>query len=116
MDHERKNMGELRPGEATPLTSLVEYAGGAVVSRTLRKCAGGTLTAFAFDDGQELSEHSAPFAAYVQVIEGTVRLTIGGQAVDAKAGEVVLMPANVPHAVRATSRLKMLLTMLKDAT
>jgi len=85
-----------------------------VVSRTLANNSAGTLTVFAFDEGQALSEHSAPFDAYVQVLDGAVELTIGGEAVRAVAGETVLMPADVPHAVRAIEPFKMLLIMLRD--
>jgi quercetin dioxygenase-like cupin family protein len=106
---------QLAPATAFPLTGLVDYAPGGVVSRTLSKGSAGTLTVFAFDAEQGLSEHSAPFDAYVQVLEGRVRLTIGGQAVEAGAGELVLMPANVPHAVSALGPFKMALVMLRHA-
>ena len=95
------------------LTEMVAYAEGSIVSRTLGETAGGTVTLFAFDAGQGLSEHSAPFDAMVQVLDGTVELVIGGKSIQAAAGELVVMPANVPHAVRATTQFKMLLTMLK---
>lgn len=85
-----------------------------MVSRTLAKGAGGTLTLFAFDRGEELSEHSAPFDAYVQVLDGAALLTIGGEPVTAKTGELVLLPAGVPHALRAESRFKMLLVMFRS--
>ena len=100
-------------GEAVRLDGLVEYATGSVVSRTLLKNQGGTLTLFAFDESQGLSEHRAPFDAVVQVLEGEARLTIDGQPIPARAGEAVLMPANVPHSVHAITRFKMLLTMLR---
>lgn len=103
----------LPPSTPTPLASLVPYDTGAVTSKTLRKDAAGTLTVFAFDRGQELSEHSAPFDAYVQVLDGRVELVIGGRSVVAEAGQLVLMPADVPHAVRAVERFKMLLVMFK---
>ncbi len=99
--------------EAVKLAELVDYGEGAVVSRTLAKNDAGTLTVFAFDEGQELSEHSAPFDALVQILDGDVELTIGGESVPATAGQAVLMPANIPHAVKATSRFKMLLTMIR---
>ena len=99
--------------EAVTLATLVDYGEGAVVSRTLAKNDAGTLTVFAFDQGQELSEHSAPFDALVQILDGDVELTIGGESVPATAGQAVLMPANIPHAVKATSRFKMLLTMIR---
>jgi len=107
--------GGMEPAVAVRLADLVDYAPGAVVSRTLAKGPAGTLTVFAFDEGQELSEHSAPFDAWVDVLDGTVLLTIGGKPVTAKAGETVRMPAVVPHAVRATTRFKMLLVMIKQA-
>lgn len=105
--------GSLPPSAPTRLETLVSYAEEAVVSRTLKKSKAGTLTLFAFDKGQELSEHSAPFDAYVQVLDGEVALTIGGELVRATKGETVLMPADVPHAVQATERFKMLLTMIR---
>ncbi|MBW2732003.1 MAG: cupin domain-containing protein [Deltaproteobacteria bacterium] len=105
---------EFPPSEAKSLTELVEYGEAAVVSRTLRKSKAGTLTVFAFDAGQGLSEHSAPFDAYVQVLEGRTVLVIGGERVEAQAGELVLMPADIPHAVEAPERFKMLLTMVRD--
>jgi quercetin dioxygenase-like cupin family protein len=110
----KKATGAIDAAVAVRLGDLVEYAPGAVVSRTLQKGAAGTLTVFAFDEGQELSEHSAPFDAYVNVLDGRVRLTIGGQPVDAAAGETVRMPADIPHAVHATTPFKMLLIMIKD--
>lgn len=103
----------LPPAEPVRLESLVDYAEGAVVSRTLTKSKAGTLTVFAFDEGQELSEHSAPFDADVMVLDGEVELTIGGQPVRAAAGQTVRMPADVPHAVKALSRFKMLLIMIR---
>ncbi len=100
-------------GEAVSLASLVEYAGGSIVSRELVKNDAGSITLFAFDAGQGLSEHTAPFDALVQVLEGEAELSIGGETVAAPAGRAVLMPADVPHAVRAPARFKMLLTMLR---
>ena len=100
---------------ATPvkLAEAVEYVPGGVVSRTLVKSNGGTITLFAFDAGQGLSEHSAPFDAFVQVLDGHAELTIGGQTVQAATGETVVMPANIPHAVQARQRFKMLLVMIR---
>lgn len=103
----------LPPATPMRLATLVDYAAGAVVSRTLVKGKAGTVTLFSFDAGQGLSEHSAPFDALVQVIEGEVDLTIGGERVRAAAGETVVMPANIPHAVQAAGRFKMLLTMIR---
>jgi quercetin dioxygenase-like cupin family protein len=106
--------GKVPAAEAHDLAGLVDYGPGAVVSRTLRKSKIGTLTVFAFDQGQELSEHTAPFDAWVQVLEGEAELTVGGKAVPARAGQIVLMPADIPHAVRGPGRFKMLLMMFRD--
>jgi quercetin dioxygenase-like cupin family protein len=103
------------PAAATisPL-GLTEYQEGAVVSRTLLKRAGGTITLFAFDEGQSLSEHTAPFDAVAHVLEGEAGITIAGTPLKVSAGEIVLMPANQPHAVHARTRFKMLLTMIRS--
>jgi quercetin dioxygenase-like cupin family protein len=110
---EEKKQNELPPAEAVGLGGLCEYAPGAVVSRTLYKNKAGTVTLFSFEEGQGLSEHSAPFDALVQIVEGEAELTIGGKLVAARAGDLVLMPANIPHAVLARDRFKMLLTMIR---
>ena len=106
--------GELKSAEALNLADQVAYAPGSVVSRTILQKKMGTLTLFAFDEGQGLSEHSAPFDALVQVLDGEVQITIGGKPIHAKAGQTVLMPANVPHALSAVTRFKMLLTMIRS--
>jgi quercetin dioxygenase-like cupin family protein len=103
----------LPPAAPLELADLAAYQEGAVVSRTLVKSKACTLTAFAFDAGQALSEHTAPFDAIVHVLEGTVDLVIGGKPVSAQAGQVVLMPANVPHALTAATKLKFLLLMVR---
>jgi len=95
------------------LTEMVEYSIGSIVSKTLVDKKIGTITLFAFDAGQGLSEHQAPFDAVVQIIEGKARLTIGGKEVIASAGELIIMPGNIPHAVNADERFKMLLTMIR---
>ena len=105
---------KLAPAEAFDLAGLVSYAEGSVVSRTLAESAAGTVTAFAFDAGQGLSEHSAPYDALVQILEGQASLMIGGRPVQAKAGQLVLMPASVPHALLPAGRFKMLLIMLRS--
>jgi quercetin dioxygenase-like cupin family protein len=105
--------GGLDPATPVRLDELVDYAPGAVVSRTLAKSGAGTLTVFAFDAGEELSEHTAPFDAYVQNLDGKVELTIDGKAVHPAVGETVLMPANIPHAVLAVERFKMLLILIR---
>ena len=111
---EKDTSGGIPAGEALGLAGLVEYGDGAVVSRTLAKGGAGTLTDFAFDKGQGLSEHSAPFDAFVHVLDGEATVTIGGKPVVACAGDIVLMPADVPHALDASQRFKMLLVMLKQ--
>ena len=108
-DEKRK----LPASEVIDLVGLVEYVEGSIVSRTIAENDAGTLTVFAFDAGQGLSEHTAPFDAIVQIIDGEAELRIGGQSVRARAGQVVLMPANVPHSVTAAQRFKMVLTMLR---
>ena len=94
--------------------SLVEYQEGAVVSRTILEKPTGTVTVFAFDRGQALSEHTAPFDALVQVLDGEAEFTIAGKAFPASAGQMLIMPANIPHAVCAAERFKMLLTMIRS--
>jgi quercetin dioxygenase-like cupin family protein len=95
------------------MAGLVAYQDGAVVSRQITKAAAGNVTLFAFDAGQELSEHSAPFDALVHVLEGTAEVRISGESFVLEAGEAIIMPADAPHAVRATKRFKMLLTMIR---
>jgi quercetin dioxygenase-like cupin family protein len=92
---------------------LVNYQAGAVVSRVILKQKTGNVSLFAFDAGQELSEHTAPFDALVNVLEGDVEITIAGTPMRVTAGEMVIMPANQPHALRAVSRFKMMLTMIR---
>ena len=96
------------------LADLIEYQVGSVVSRTVVDKEAGTVTLFAFDAGQGLSEHTAPFDALVYNIEGEVEVTISGKAVTLQQGEMVVMPANKPHALKATKRFKMLLTMIRQ--
>ena len=112
MSNEKKQ-AKIEAARAFQLNLMVDYAEGATVSRIIARNSAGNVTLFAFDEGQSLSEHSTPFDALVQVIDGEVELIIGGEKVIAKTGEVLLMPANVPHAVNAAKRFKMLLTMLK---
>jgi quercetin dioxygenase-like cupin family protein len=92
---------------------LVSYQTGAVVSRTLLSVQGGTVTAFAFDEGQGLSEHTAPYDAMVIVIEGEVDIKISGADFRVKEGDTILMPANKPHALKAITKFKMMLIMVK---
>ena len=102
-------------GKALELKSLVAYSKASIVSRTLLDKSAGTLTLFAFAAGQGLSEHTAPYDAVVQILEGQAELTIGGKKVRAPAGHIVIMPARIPHAVKAARRFKMLLTMIRRA-
>ena len=95
------------------LKDYIEYSSGSVVSKTLKQNPAGTITLFAFDIGQELSEHSAPFDAVVQVIEGEGHFIIAGEDHNLTEGQLIIMPANVPHAVRAEQRFKMLLSMFR---
>lgn len=99
--------------QALKLADLVQYADGSIVSRALVQKSVGSITLFAFDEGQALNEHTAPYDALVQVLDGKVELTIGGKPVPAQAGETVLMPGGIPHAVTAKGRFKMLLTMIR---
>jgi len=96
------------------LVDHVQYAADAVVSKTLVDKKTGTLTLFAFDAGQGLSEHTAPFDAVVEVLDGEAELTVGGEVLHAAAGTLVVMPAHIPHALRAVARFKMLLTMIRS--
>jgi quercetin dioxygenase-like cupin family protein len=95
------------------LVSLIEYSNDSIVSKTIIDTAAGVITLFAFDKGQKLSEHTAPYNAVVQVIEGSAKLTIGGKNVIVPAGHIIIMPANIPHAVAAEEKFKMLLTMIR---
>lgn len=96
------------------LVGSIEYQEGAVVSRALVKKSTGNVTLFAFDAGEGLSEHTTPFDALVHVIDGEVAITIGGDEHRVGAGAAVLMPADVPHALKAVTRFKMILTMIKS--
>jgi quercetin dioxygenase-like cupin family protein len=99
--------------EALQMAELVAYQDGSVVSRQITKAEGGNVTLFAFDKDQELSEHTAPFDALVHVLEGEAEIKISGKSYQLKAGAAIIMPADEPHAVRATQRFKMLLTMIR---
>ena len=103
-----------RKGEVVRLADLVEYQGGSIVSREVLKKDTGTVTLFAFDEGQGLSEHTAPFDALVHILDGEAQITISGTTHSPKAGEMIIMPANEPHAVQAAKRFKMLLVMIRS--
>ena len=94
-------------------SQIISYQAGAIVSRILTKTPSGSVTVFAFDKGQELSEHTVPFEAVVCIVDGEGEFTIGGAAHILRTGDVVRMPASVPHAVKATESFKMILSMVK---
>ncbi len=112
MAHFMDNQNQLE-AQANNLSSLISYQEGAVVSRTVIDKTAGTVTLFAFDQKQGLSEHTAPFDAMVIILEGTAEVTIAGKPVTLKQGETTIMPANKPHALTAVTRFKMLLIMIK---
>ena len=99
--------------EVKPLGELLQYQDSSIVSRVLLKNKGGTVTLFAFDHGEGLSEHTAPFEALVFVVDGEAEVEIAGKAYGVKSGETITLPANIPHAVKAATRFKMLLTMIR---
>jgi quercetin dioxygenase-like cupin family protein len=101
------------PSQATRLADLVDYQDGSIVSRQILKSPAGNVTLFAFDAGEQLSEHTSPFEALVQVLEGRAEIRIAGDSSALGAGETILMPANIPHAVFAPGRFKMILTLLQ---
>jgi quercetin dioxygenase-like cupin family protein len=96
------------------LAGMVDYQKDAVVSKTIIEKNTGTVTLFAFYAGQGLSEHTAPFDALVQVLDGEVEIRISGKPFQLKQGEMIIMPANQPHALKAVSNFKMLLTMIRS--
>jgi Uncharacterized conserved protein, contains double-stranded beta-helix domain len=99
--------------KAADVAALVDYQSSSVVSRTIIERNTGTVTLFAFDQGQGLSEHTAPFDALVHVIDGEGVITIDGHSINVKSGEVTIMPANRPHALKADTRFKMMLVMIR---
>jgi len=100
-------------GEAGKLAELVDYQEGAIVSKEIIKKDKGTVTLFAFDKGQGLSEHTAPFDALVHVFDGEAEIAISGKLHNVKAGEIIIMPANKPHSLKAIERFKMMLVMIR---
>jgi quercetin dioxygenase-like cupin family protein len=105
--------GESVVGRVLDLNALTAYQEGSVVSRTLVDRKIGTITLFSFDAGQGLSEHTAPYDAFVQVFDGTADITIDGVVHKVSAGQVIIMPANIPHSLRAVERFKMMLVMIR---
>lgn len=111
-----KSSAEMKfgPAQAVKLAALVDYQSSSIVSREILKGATGKVTLFAFDEGEALSEHTSPFNALVQVVEGEAEITISGQPHRVAAGELILMPAQQPHALNALQRFKMVLTMIRS--
>lgn len=99
--------------KAFSLEDAIDYAGGGVVSKQVTKNKGGNITLFSFDKGQGLSEHTTPFDAFVQILDGETEINIGGEIFHLTRGQSIIMPANIPHSLKATERFKMLLTMIK---
>lgn len=115
MEHNKEKTGkEKRVAQPIRLVDLADYQEGAVVSRTILDKKTGTVTFFAFDEGQGLSEHTAPFDAMVHILDGEAEIVISGKSLRLKEGEMVIMPANEPHALRAVTRFKMILTMIRS--
>jgi len=104
---------EMQAAEPVLLAGLANYQDGSIVSRVLVGRDTGTVTLFAFDEDQGLSEHTAPFDALVQMVEGEMEISIDGNPLNVKVGQLLLMPANHPHALKAMTRSKMLLTMIR---
>ena len=103
----------VRKAKVMKIDSLVDYQEGTIVSRTLIDKKAGTITVFAFDEGQGLSEHVAPYDALVTLLDGEAEVVISGKALQVRAGEMVILPANEPHALKAAEKFKMLLTMIR---
>ena len=101
-------------GKVLKTADLIEYQDGSVVSREIIRKDTGTVTIFAFDKGEGLSEHTAPFDAMVQIIDGKAEITISGNKNILRAGEMIIMPANEPHALKALEKYKMVLTMIRS--
>lgn len=115
MDEKHGDVGRgLTPGQKAELASLVSYQAGSVVSRTLVTDRAGTVTLFAFDEGEGLSEHAAPYDALLHILGGEAEITIAGNKNHLRQGEVIILPAGRTHAVRALGRFKMLLIMIRS--
>jgi quercetin dioxygenase-like cupin family protein len=111
---DKKEASKQLVAKASNLEGLIDYQEGSVVSRTIIDKKTGTITLFAFDENQGLSEHTAPYDAMVYVLDGEVDVTISGKPVRLKQGEMTIMPANEPHALTAKTKFKMLLIMIKS--
>ncbi len=112
-ENEKTNVLQACLARRQHLVNLIEYAENSIVSKTILDKPVGTITLFAFDRGQRLSEHQVPFDAVVQIVDGSAVLTIGGEEKEVSAGDIIIMPGNVPHAVAAEEKFKMLLTMIR---
>ncbi|MFW5487495.1 MAG: cupin domain-containing protein [Desulfovibrio sp.] len=110
---EEKQLKNIPHAEVVALKDLVEYQKGQIVSRTLAQHPNVTLTLFSFDVGEGISSHSAPGDAMIQILDGTARVTIGNSQFDLQTDQSIVMPAGIPHAVEATDKFKMLLTLVK---
>ncbi len=115
MEHdEKQTAGRKIPPQPVKMMDLIDYQKGAVVSRTIIDKKTGTLTLFAFDEGQGLSEHTTPFDALVYCLDGEAEVVISGKAFRLREGEMLIMPAHQPHAVRAVKKFKMILIMIRS--
>jgi quercetin dioxygenase-like cupin family protein len=115
LEHSEAETGaEKLIGRSVKAIGLIDYQESSVVSRTIIDENGGTVTLFAFDRGQGLSEHTAPYDALVLILDGEAEATVSGQPIHLREGEMTLMPANAPHSMKATTRFKMMLTMISS--
>ena len=115
MERSEKQMGAKHlVGQAVRAIDLAAYQEGSVVSREIINKSAGTVTVFAFDEGQGLSEHTAPYDALVYVLDGEVEISLSGNPLRLKEGEMVILPANQPHALKAISKFKMILTLVRS--
>ncbi len=108
-----QNEKGIEKAQVNRMASFVDYQEGSIVSRTIIDKKAGTITFFAFDKGQGLSEHVAPYDALVSMLDGEAQILISGKAFDVKEGEMIILPAKKPHALKATARFKMMLVMIK---
>jgi quercetin dioxygenase-like cupin family protein len=107
-------MGNIETSTIMNFSELVEYSENGIISKRILEKKTGNVTLFSFDKEQKLSEHTAPFDALIQVLEGKAEIIIGGKPYTLNTGESIIMPANIPHAVNAVEKFKMLLTMIKE--
>ena len=105
---------EFEKSKVFSFSDSVDYSAGGIVSKTVLKKQTGNISLFSFDKGEALSEHTAPFDAVIQVVDGSGEITIGGTPYIVKAGETIIMPANISHSVKAVEKFKMVLTMIRS--